>query len=203
MNYFVLAKGLQQGPLTEQDLRALLASGEIRGDSLVRREDMAEWCYAHDLLGTCAADLPPLPPLPKISSRPAGQPAQSTGVSVPSPNTVKTASGIAALILGILTIFNVGGCVSAERKLEAFTTGADDDEAPRLFLETLRGISQDDPLRGISGLFERKATLTEDAETSRNCAWLCLIGAAAAGTFSYAAGRASRPPRIIETRLKS
>jgi hypothetical protein len=69
--------------------------------------------------------------------------------------------------------------------LQAFTSGSDPDEAPRIFLETAQGITQNDPFRGISNMFDRKAALTSDAENAQIGAWLCLIGAAVAGTVFY------------------
>jgi len=59
--YFAVG-GNRQGPISEDQLRANVASGEIRADTLVWNSGMADWGKASDVPGLIGAGAPPLPP---------------------------------------------------------------------------------------------------------------------------------------------
>lgn len=178
MDYFVIIDGEQKGPFSREQLLAMRAVGSVADNYLCWHRESDEWQPLGEALVTPPEHgLPPLPPLPKFTQTPAS-------AIIPSGNALRSASGIIGLLLVLLAIFNIGGCVNAERRLDAFTNGSDPNEGPRVLMDTLQGMGQDDPLRGISGLFERKRELTEEVENARLGAWLCLIGAAVAcGVF--------------------
>jgi hypothetical protein len=66
--------GQQFGPMTEQHLRELARTGQLRGDDLVWRAGMASWQPAANVLaGAFSAGAPgaaPLPPLPQAYPQP-------------------------------------------------------------------------------------------------------------------------------------
>jgi hypothetical protein len=59
--YFAVG-GNRQGPISEDQLHAKVASGEIRADTLVWNSGMADWGKAGDVPGLIGAGAPPLPP---------------------------------------------------------------------------------------------------------------------------------------------
>ena len=199
MQYFILIEGEQHGPLTGEELHRMHIAGQIGDENLVWREGLPEWQPVKELLASLTGkSLPPLPSLPPIPRMQSTLLEVELAPSARKLGALRSASGIIGLLLFILAIFNVGGCINAQHKLQAFTSGSDPDEAPRLFLETAQGISQDDPLRGISGLFERKAALTQDAESAQIGAWLCLIGAAVAEVVFYLSSSSTKSGRKLE-----
>jgi hypothetical protein len=71
---FVIRHGEAAGPSSEQEIRALLARGELTGDDYAWREGMAEWRPLSEVV-----DLPTTPP-PMPEAEPAGEaPARKTG----------------------------------------------------------------------------------------------------------------------------
>ena len=60
--YFAVG-GNRQGPISEDDLHARIARGEIRPDTLVWNSSMADWAKAGTvpgLMGPAAAAMPPM-----------------------------------------------------------------------------------------------------------------------------------------------
>jgi len=202
MQYFVISEGKQHGPFTEEELRQMCQAGRIGDENLVWHEGLSDWRPASEFLGPATEPtLPPLPSLPPIPKIHAPIPASVSITSERKPSAMRSASGIIALLLFILAIFNVGGCINAESKLQAFTSGSDPDEAPRMFLETAQGITQNDPWRGISNMFDRKAALTSDAEGAQLGAWLCMIGAAVAGVVFYRTNSSTKIVSLSSSQL--
>ena len=68
--------GKQEGPVEEDEVRAMLASGMINGQTIVWREGMAAWTPAGEVaeLGEAFKKVPP--PLPPQKSGPPPLPAQ-------------------------------------------------------------------------------------------------------------------------------
>ena len=59
--YFAVG-GNRQGPISEDELRAKIASGEIRADTLVWNSGMADWAKAGAVPGLMAPGAPAMPP---------------------------------------------------------------------------------------------------------------------------------------------
>jgi len=168
MSIYLLRGEQQTGPHTESEVRAMLASAEISRDTLAWREGLSKWQPVEALI--TVPGLPPLPAkLPPVLPKPENR------------RPLHTASGIIALILALLAVFNIGGCINAQQKLERFQSGSDPYTGVEMMVETFRGANEGDPLRGISGLLDKSQSLNEDLENSQVGAWLCLIGAAISG----------------------
>lgn len=119
--------GQKVGPLTQEQLAELAASGVITPDHLIWRTGTTEWVKAGTVEGLCprdrvqAAELPPpLPTTPQLPQINAGeQPTPSSFPPVATPNQIgvqSKRSGTAVLVLtivgGFFSIF-VGGCTGA------------------------------------------------------------------------------------------
>src|SRR5437660_2167745 len=89
--YFAVG-GSRQGPISEDQLHAKVASGEVRADTLVWNSGMADWGKAGDVPGLIGAGAPPLPPgapaLPR--TLPAGVVADGGQEGEPLSTTVGT-----------------------------------------------------------------------------------------------------------------
>ena len=62
-NWFYAANGQQQGPFPDSQLRALIANGTVRPDTLVWTEGMAGWQKAAEVPGLMPAGGPPTLPM--------------------------------------------------------------------------------------------------------------------------------------------
>ncbi|MES2572347.1 MAG: DUF4339 domain-containing protein [Verrucomicrobiota bacterium] len=182
-----LAIGEQQsGPYTEEALRAMVLAGTISRQQFAWRENMESWLPLEKVIQL--ASLPPvipsragLPPIPPIETpEPFSRTVQAI-IAGPQNSLIRSVSGIIALLLAILTIFCIGGCINAQRKLNAFQTGSDPLESARILFDTVKGVNQNDPLSVVQGLFERSGSLQADADDSKFGAWLALIGTGVAG----------------------
>jgi len=87
MNIYILRNEIQQGPLSIEQLRAALATGQLSMSDLGWYEGCAQWTRLHDLPELVKAVLPP-PPL-----QPPPLPMQSSSVALPP----EVASKISAL----------------------------------------------------------------------------------------------------------
>ena len=205
MEIYLQSGEKQTGPHSEDELCVMVTSGRAMRRDLAWREGMSDWQPLEEVV-----TLPPRPsppPTPKItsavsssqSSLPAGlpplPPKAPTRLTAPvlsasarsSATTVRTVSGIIALILALLTIFNVGGCVNTGAKLTKFQRGDSAIDTANMFVDTFRGASEGDPMRGVSGMLDKAQSLQDEYESSRLGAWLCLIGTAvAAGVYRFA-----------------
>ena len=199
----------QTGPYGEAELCALVTSGRVMRSDLAWREGQSGWLPLEQVVTLPPRPIPPpvpkrmpaasiaepsfpagLPPLPpKAPTRPTAPVLPASARS--SATTVRTASGIIALILALLTIFNVGGCMNTSAKLTKFQRGDSAIDTANMFVDTFRGASQGDPMRGVSGMLDKAQSLQDDYESSRLGAWLCLIGTAVAGGVYRFAG----PPK--------
>ena len=65
MTYFFLTNGQRAGPVSEADLRSLIAQGRLAVSDLVWRDGMPAWAPAHEALGIA---LPP--PAPVLAAPP-------------------------------------------------------------------------------------------------------------------------------------
>ena len=66
-SWFFARHGQQHGPVTDDDLSEMLATGSLSPDALVWTEGMKEWRPAKDVEGLILRDLPPPlspPPIP-------------------------------------------------------------------------------------------------------------------------------------------
>lgn len=107
--YFAVG-GSRQGPISEDQLHAKVASGEVRADTLVWNSGMADWGKAGDVPGLIGAGAPPLPPgapaLPR--TLPAGVVADGGQEGQPLSTTVGTwglfGRGIVVAIGSLLVI---------------------------------------------------------------------------------------------------
>lgn len=188
MEIFLFRGDQETGPYTEVETRALVASSQIARTCLAWHEGMDEWLPLEPVV---SLPKPPSPPpvaktLPPVPPRNRAQTSATISVSAaPTPpsssSTIRTVSGVIALILGLLAIFNIGGCMNASSKLAVFQRGGSDMDTAEMFVDTMRGMSQNDPLRGVSGLMEKAHSLQDDYEGFQVGAWLCVIGAAVAG----------------------
>lgn len=59
MTWFFLSRGQRGGPVSDADLRAMVAQGRLAITDLVWREGMQAWAPAHEALGVA---MPPPPP---------------------------------------------------------------------------------------------------------------------------------------------
>ena len=190
MEIYLYRADQQTGPYTEAEARALVASSQITRGCLTWHEGLSEWLPleavislpAPPVLPPVPAGLPPVPPRNQVPLQTAVAPATGTGGS----STIRTVSGVIALLLGLLAIFNIGGCVNAKAKLAQFQHGP--EAGVDMLVDTARGINQGDPLRGLSDLLGTAHSLQADYEDSQLYAWLCLIGTAVAGSvFRFSA----------------
>lgn len=60
--WYYLQEGIQHGPTTLDEIRALISSGRLRADALVWREGMATWAAANTVAEFAGAVPPPPPP---------------------------------------------------------------------------------------------------------------------------------------------
>jgi uncharacterized membrane protein len=72
-----MKNGAQAGPASTDELKALLASGAIKGDTLVWREGLAGW-VALNTLGEFAGAVPAAPPAPPAAVTTSGGPGVYT-----------------------------------------------------------------------------------------------------------------------------
>lgn len=72
MNWFYAAGGQQQGPVDEAQLDALIASGQVKPDTLVWREGMANWQPLRDARPTSGPS-PASTPAPPVLTAAAGE----------------------------------------------------------------------------------------------------------------------------------
>jgi uncharacterized RDD family membrane protein YckC len=61
MNWHYVDQGQQTGPFTDEQFAELVRAGKIQSDTLVWREDMAEWQPYRNITGSSAAPPPPGP----------------------------------------------------------------------------------------------------------------------------------------------
>lgn len=198
MDVYLYRGDQQTGPYTDAEARALLASSQITRACLAWREGMAEWLPLEEVvalpkppsLPSVAKGLPPVPPRNRVqvSGTTVATPAPATRTTSSS-STVRTVSGVIALVLGLLAVLNVGGCMNAQSKLARFQDGSDPQDAMNMFVETARGASQNDPLRGVAGLMDKAHSLQDDYEGFQVGAWLCVVGTAVAGGVCLFLGR--------------
>ena len=184
MELYLLRADQETGPYSEVEARALVASNQITRGCLAWHEDLAEWLPLEQVIILPArAVLPPtpkgLPPVPS-RNRVQGQTLAAPVAANGRPSTIRTVSGVIALILGLLAVFNIGGCMNANSKLATFQRGGSDMDTAEMFVDTMRGMSQNDPLRGVSGLMEKAHSLQDDYEGFQVGAWLCVVGTAVA-----------------------
>jgi len=183
MNVYIIHNKQQSGPHSETEVLAMIGSGQVFRDDLAWKEGLPEWVPLQQTitlppLPPVPADLPPVPPyngIPDLAKK-----LQAT-VSRPGSATFQTVSAIIALILGVLATINIGGCVYSQHKLNTFEQGGDESSTAKMFVDTMQGMSQSDPLRGMQGLFDRHQALKDDADSSQLWAWLCMLGALLSG----------------------
>ena len=197
MEIFLFRGDQETGPYTEVETRALVASSQITRTCLAWHEGMDEWLPLEQVVSLPKPPSPPsvaktLPPVPPRNR--AQAPATVSGPVAPAPSSsssmIRTVSGVIALILGLLAIFNIGGCMNASSKLATFQRGDNATDNMDMFVDTMRGMSQNDPLRGVSGLMEKAHSLQDDYAGFQVGAWLCVVGTVVAGIvfrFSTAA----------------
>lgn len=195
MDIFIALNGSHTGPYTEDQIREMLNAGRIHRYQMAWRDGLSEWLPLEKVI--VLDSLPQLPPLPPDLPPPgvATQPQIRDGQAIltgPHSPAIRTASGIIALILAVLASMNIASCRSAEQKLVVFESGNDSSETARMFVEGMHAISQGDPSGVFQGALDRHEALKQDAESSNQGAWLCLIGmGVAGGVFIF-----STPKRI-------
>ena len=113
---------------------------------------------------------------------------------------MKNASGIAALILGILSVFSIAGCVKAQHEYSQFMSYSNSSEgAVEGFFRGLQRGSQGDPFGAVLDIVSQERTLKEEASSSRFWAWIFVI-ATVISLVVYAGARATQPkPASNET----
>jgi hypothetical protein len=105
LNWHFLRNGQQAGPVSEEELRGLLAQGRLSLHDLVWREGMAGWTPASEALGIAA----PPPPPPAYPTQPAPQaPWSAPAPTAPAPAAPPLAaageapkSRVAYILLGL------------------------------------------------------------------------------------------------------
>ena len=175
----------------------MVVSGRMMRSNLAWREGLTGWLPLEQVATLPERPSPPpvpkglppvpkgLPPLPPKSRAQAEVPVLASIGSRPS-STIRTVSGVIALILGLLTIFNIGGCMNAKSKLARLQSGNDPTDSAQMFVDTFQGASQGDPLRGVSGMLDQVRSLKDDYEGFQLGAWLCLVGTVVAcGVFRF------------------
>ena len=189
MELYLYRADEQTGPYTDAEVRALVASSQITRTCLAWHEGLAEWLPLEQVvtlpklpsLPATAKGLPPMPPRNRVQSPPATVAAPASASS-----TIRTVSGVIALILGLLTIFNIGGCMNAHAKLASFQRGDNAMDGMDMLVDTARGMNDGDPLRGVSGLLGKAHSLQDDYEGFQEGVWLGVIGTVfAAGVFRF------------------
>ena len=192
------------GPYSADEVCAMVSSGQTMRSDLAWREGMLDWLPLEQVVSLPARPAPPPLPkgpprplagLPPVPARMRAQPGPSVGAAETArpPSTIRTVSGVIALILGLLAIFNIGGCMNAQGKLTKFQRGDDPLDGVNMFVDTFRGANEGDPLRGVAGLTDKARSLQDDCEGFQVGAWLCLVGTVVAGGVCRFAG----PPRSV------
>jgi hypothetical protein len=90
MQWYYSQNGAQTGPVTQEELTAMVASGRVRSDELVWTEGMANWLPAYSVPQLRSAPIPGAPPLPPSDQvqnpySPPLAPAQSVYSGQPIP----------------------------------------------------------------------------------------------------------------------
>ena len=90
---------------------------------------------------------------------------------------MKTASGVIALILGILGIFNVGGCIKTRDEYRSFLRY--NNSSAGVVESVVRGFeggSKGDPFGAVLGYVDQARALQSAVSNAQSSAWLCVIG---------------------------
>jgi CDP-diglyceride synthetase len=109
--------------------------------------------------------------------------------SPPRCSPIRTVSGIIALILGVLAVINIGGCVNAKSDLAKMESGSNTADSVALFVDTVRGFNEGDPLRGVAGMIGQVRKAQQEAEGFQSGAWLCILGFGVSAVVFSASGR--------------
>lgn len=110
MQWYFAKKGVQSGPVSLEDLRSKLASGELRFSDMVWSDGMSDWKPASEIVELTSAPTfggaPPIPVSPGVftaAAYPMGQQGRSSGLA--------TASIICGIFSLLGLIFCFGGVV--------------------------------------------------------------------------------------------
>ena len=106
------------GPVTEDEIKRLVVSGQVQPNDLVWKEGMAQWTKAHDVAGLNSppalslSEPPPLPqaqipvqPQVKAPATPPAQPPAKSLAQATTPKTWRTSSVVILLLFVIWPLF--------------------------------------------------------------------------------------------------
>src|SRR4051812_21407307 len=105
-SWYCVQRGQQVGPMTEEQLRGLLVSGQLAGGDLVWKEGMANWQAANTVGEFAAVVQPPAPPGAVV-------PPQAIGYSGPRPPGERRDIGDDAGMRMLLPVGRSGWAIAA------------------------------------------------------------------------------------------
>jgi hypothetical protein len=112
---------------------------------------------------------------------------------------MKKASGIAAVILGVLSFFNIAGCIKAEHDYSQFESYSNSSVGEvEGFVRGLRSGSQGDPFGAALDIVSQGRTLSEDASSSSFWAWTCTIATVISSIVYSRAPAMAKAPQSSE-----
>ena len=90
---------------------------------------------------------------------------------------MKTASGIIALILGLLTLLNIAGCSKAQKEYDDFVAYSNSTRGGMEgFMRGWSSGSRGDPFGAALDIADQERSLISGAKDARWSAWACLVG---------------------------
>jgi type II secretory pathway pseudopilin PulG len=101
---YLLLNDAQQGPFSADQVRAMLAAGEITPETLAWQEGMSDWAAVASLLGPPPAPEPVLPPSPAPLPAPPPTPAAVTIVPATLPAALPPEKGMSPWLIALLVV---------------------------------------------------------------------------------------------------
>jgi hypothetical protein len=88
--------GKPQGPVAEEELKRLIAAGQMQRECLVWRPGMPDWLKASQVPGLLP--VPDLPPPPVPEQRSPFEPPQAVVLSIPEPSSLQAQAAVAGAL---------------------------------------------------------------------------------------------------------
>lgn len=100
MQWYYSNNATQMGPVTDAELRAMLASGKVNATDMVWREGMKDWLPASSVPGLCV--------MPQAGGNPYQPPAVPGTFDAPMPTSGLAIASLVCGIAGIVSCFLPG-----------------------------------------------------------------------------------------------
>ena len=100
MQWYYSNNATQMGPVTDAELRAMLASGKVNATDMVWQEGMKDWLPASSVPGLCVT--------PHIAGNPYQPPVSPGAFDAPMPTSGLAIASLICGVIGIVTCFLPG-----------------------------------------------------------------------------------------------